>query len=315
MLTAVAHHLWQSTLFAAAAALATFALRRRPARVRHAIWLAASMKFLVPFSLLVGIGHRAAPAHPRAILSPAIAVAIDDVANAMSFGLSPTPAPSHTSDAIVWIWVCGFGALTLRSVLEWRRARATVRAALPFDLALPIEARVCSAPIEPGVFGILRPVLLLPEGIADRLPPAELRALVAHELCHIRHRDNLAARAHSAVEAIFWFHPLVWWVGARLVEERERACDEEVLRLGNAPDVYAGSILNACRFSLGSPLPCVSAATCANASSASSPNECRIAWDPAASSCSRSARSPLLPDLWRSDCCGLRKGTRSRSLP
>ena len=41
------------------------------------------------------------------------------------------------------------------------------------------------------------------------------------------------------VEAMFWFHPLVWWIGARLVEERERACDEEVLILGSEPQVYA----------------------------------------------------------------------------
>jgi bla regulator protein BlaR1 len=44
-------------------------------------------------------------------------------------------------------------------------------------------------------------------------------------------------------KAIFWFHPLVWWIGARLVEERERGCDEEVLRLGSEPLVYATAIL------------------------------------------------------------------------
>jgi len=57
-----------------------------------------------------------------------------------------------------------------------------------------------------------------------------------HEVQHVRRRDNLAAAMHLVVEAIFWFHPLVWWLGARLVEERERACDEEVLRLGNQPE-------------------------------------------------------------------------------
>jgi uncharacterized protein (TIGR03435 family) len=61
-----------------------------------------------------------------------------------------------------------------------------------------------------------------------------------------------------AVEAIFWFHPLVWWLGARLVEERERACDEEVLRLGGQPEVYAESILKTCQFYLESPLACMS---------------------------------------------------------
>lgn len=49
------------------------------------------------------------------------------------------------------------------------------------------------------------------------------------------------------VEAIFWFNPTVWWIGTRLLEERERACDETVLSLGNEPRVYAEAILNVCR--------------------------------------------------------------------
>ena len=109
--------------------------------------------------------------------------------------------------------------------------------------------------------GLLRPVLLLPAGIIDRLTPPQLEAVLAHELCHVRRRDNLTAAIHMIVEAVFWFHPLVWWISARLVEERERACDEEVLRLGSEPQVYAEGILNVCKFYLESPLTCVSGVT------------------------------------------------------
>jgi bla regulator protein blaR1 len=63
------------------------------------------------------------------------------------------------------------------------------------------------------------------------------------------------------VEALFWFHPLVWWIGARLVEERERACDEAVLTLGSEPHDYAEGILNVCRSYLESPLSCASGVT------------------------------------------------------
>jgi uncharacterized protein (TIGR03435 family) len=63
------------------------------------------------------------------------------------------------------------------------------------------------------------------------------------------------------VEALFWFHPLVWWIGARLVEERERACDEAVLSLGNEPRDYAEGILNVCKSYLEAPLSCVSGVT------------------------------------------------------
>ena len=66
-----------------------------------------------------------------------------------------------------------------------------------------------------------------------------MKAILVHERCHIRCHDNLVAAIHMLVEAIFWFHPLVWWIGARLVEERERACDEEVLRRGADPEAYA----------------------------------------------------------------------------
>ena len=68
------------------------------------------------------------------------------------------------------------------------------------------------------------------------------------------------------VEAIFWFWPPVWWLGARLVAERERACDEAVLAAGNEPETYAGSILKVCKFYVQSPLACAAGIAGANLS-------------------------------------------------
>jgi hypothetical protein len=117
--------------------------------------------------------------------------------------------------------------------------------------------RRAPAGLEPGLFGIWRPVILLPEDIDTRLSPAELEAVLLHEACHRDHRDNLLAAVHMLVEALFWFHPLVWWLGARLNHERERACDEAVLASGQAPEVYAESILKVCKLYVHSPLACV----------------------------------------------------------
>ena len=133
-----------------------------------------------------------------------------------------------------------------------------MRLAAPSDLNGPVKVLYGPARFEPGIFGVFRPVLLLPEGITQRLSPAQLQAVLAHELCHVRRRDNLAMAIHMVVEALFWFHPLVWFIKARLIEEQERACDEEVLRLGGDPQVYAESILRICEFYLTSPLICVS---------------------------------------------------------
>jgi uncharacterized protein (TIGR03435 family) len=63
------------------------------------------------------------------------------------------------------------------------------------------------------------------------------------------------------VEAVFWFHPLVWWMESQLVKERERACDEDVLLLCHHPQAYAESILKVCELCIESPLTCVSGIT------------------------------------------------------
>jgi len=88
-----------------------------------------------------------------------------------------------------------------------------------------------------------------------------MESIVAHELCHVRRRDNLATVIHMAVEVVSWFHPLVWWLGARLMEERERACDEEVLRNGGEPRAYTEGILKICELYLASTLACVAGVT------------------------------------------------------
>jgi beta-lactamase regulating signal transducer with metallopeptidase domain len=124
-----------------------------------------------------------------------------------------------------------------------------------------IQLLLSRATLEPGIFGMARPVLVWPHGISDHLDAPHLEAIIAHELWHVRRRDNLAAAFHMIVEALFWFHPLVWWVGSRLIDERERACDEQVLESGSERRVYAESILKVCEFCVGSPLACVSGVT------------------------------------------------------
>jgi uncharacterized protein (TIGR03435 family) len=144
---------------------------------------------------------------------------------------------------------------------EGREAEALRRLEHIAGTRKPIDIVLSRASLEPGIFGIVRPILIWPEGISKHLEDAHLEAVLAHEVWHVRRRDNLAAAIHMVVEALFWFHPLVWWLGARMVEERERACDEEVVELGSERQIYAESILKVCEFCVGSPLACVSGVT------------------------------------------------------
>lgn len=98
----------------------------------------------------------------------------------------------------------------------------------------------------------------MPEGIRGRLSEAQLDAIIAHELCHVHRRDNLTAAVHMLVEAVFWFYPPVWWIGARLLEEREQACDEAVLESLCEPLEYAEGILSVCKSYVEAPISCVS---------------------------------------------------------
>jgi bla regulator protein blaR1 len=275
-LSPIANHLWQSTLFACAAWLLTLALRKNPARVRHWIWVTATLKFLVPFSLLIALGSHVPWRAAQAPAAASVSIALDQVSQPFAPGADSSPvvmtAAARTSivPAIVWtLWACGFLGVAVSWLIRWRRINAAVRAGSPVsmdmvNLGIPMGAISSPAFIEPGIFGVFRPILLLPEGITERLTPEQWNAIVAHELCHVRRRDNLIGVIQMFIETVFWFHPLVWWIGKRIFEERERACDEEVLKLGNEPRVYARGILTVCELYLESPMPCVAGVSGSN---------------------------------------------------
>jgi bla regulator protein blaR1 len=268
--SALANHLWQSTLFAGLAGSLTLALRNNHARVRYGVWLAASCKFLIPLSVLIALGGHVRWWAVTETTQSNMTIVMDEVSQPFTAPaisgrrVAPPLTPSPLPEILLAGWALGFLGISGAWWIRWRRIRDAVHAGSHLQLEIPIRAVSSPTSLEPGVFGVLRPVLLLPEGMFDRLTPPQVEAVIAHELCHVRHRDNLAAALHMFVETVFWFHPLVWWVGKRIVEERERACDEEVLWLGSEPRVYAEGILNICKLSMEAPLVCVSGITGSN---------------------------------------------------
>jgi beta-lactamase regulating signal transducer with metallopeptidase domain len=272
-------HLWQSTLFAFAAALLTLGFRKNTASVRFWLWLSASLKFFAPFGLLMGLGGHLGwtPIAQRMVAQSTAAqrMVAPDVVFAVARLAQPFPEPSQFAPpspgsfhwipvALLSVWVCGFVVIALLRLRSWLRVRAAVQMSAPLQIPAGVEIRSSPGLLEPGVVGFLRPVLLLPEGIIARLTPSQLETVIAHELCHVRRRDNLFASIHMIVEAVFWFHPVVWWIGGRMVEERERACDEAVLTMGREPRTYADAILTVCKLYVESPIACVSGVTGAN---------------------------------------------------
>lgn len=262
MTVAFLDHLWQSTLFALMAGLATLLFRNNGAGVRHGLWLAASLKFLFPFALLTTAGRLLLiPVHPDPKLSPFFC----DLQPAIQpFLTRAEMTPPHTASfspivpLLMIVWAIGAIAIMAFRVASWLPLRRALRLASDADIAAPVSVKHAPGYLEPGLVGIFRPVLLLPKGIAALLSAEEMQTIIAHELCHLKRRDNLTAAFHMLVEVLFWYHPLVWWIGARLIDERERACDETVLETGANPETYAQGILNVCKFYVRSPLPAAS---------------------------------------------------------
>ena len=237
----IVNHLWQSTLVVLVASMLALALNRYQARVRYWVWMAASVKFLVPFSLLAATGGLLHSIGTPAIEASPLTSAVAKVeqpfggfvrtSNSFSLSLPEQVSPAHAQLAQHWlaasqvlfaIWLAGVFLLLFRWSRSWLDLRAVVRQASPRSSPMTATMLVTSRHLEPGVFGLFRPRLLVPSHLVERLPEDQLRAVVAHELCHIQRRDNLTGAIHMVVELVFWFHPAVWWMERRLIEERER---------------------------------------------------------------------------------------------
>lgn len=253
-------HLWQSTLFVIAAWLLARACRRNSATIRYWIWFTASVKFLVPFALLQRLGDYVGRSLPE---PPPVDPVVIEVGNAIFVPSLPSIADSAGShlQIIVAIWALGAAILMLRWFLQWRAVHSLLISAPRLAMEVAVPVHVTPGDLAPGVFGIFRPVVILPRRVVTELSPAQMQAMLAHEMCHVRRQDNLTAAIHKCVEVIFWFHPLVWWVGAHLLREREAACDETVIEEGYEQAVYAESILNVCRLGVAAQFAGMAAST------------------------------------------------------
>ena len=277
MIELVADHLWQSSLVAAGAALLAQALRRNRAQIRYAVWLIATIKFVVPFAALAALTPSFDWQPFADENGPTIPAALDVVSQPFTqvwaAGATPpgivTESQAVLPAALVLIWLAGVIVQLTRWAVESQRLAVLVRRAPAAETGRVVAivrqverdyrmaARVCviapDTPLEPGIYGWLRPVLIWPSELTDRLSDAQIEAIAVHELTHVSRRDNLATALFRAVAVLWWFHPVIWMIGRRLEIERERACDEAVLAYGGDPFVYAESILETCRVCLAAP--------------------------------------------------------------
>ena len=127
---------------------------------------------------------------------------------------------------------------------EWVSEARNVAARLGFKASVNVRATLTDG--SPHVAGLFRSVVMMPPSAAQ-WTTEERQAAFVHELTHLRRRDRSTQAVAQLACAIYWFNPLVWYAAVGLARERERACDDEVLRVGVKPSAYAALLLDIAR--------------------------------------------------------------------
>jgi beta-lactamase regulating signal transducer with metallopeptidase domain len=98
---------------------------------------------------------------------------------------------------------------------------------------------------QPFVWGILRGCIYLPAGFPREGKTEQRQAVIAHELAHVLRWDALVNFLQVLVQAVFWFHPAIWWLNARLRHEREKCCDEmAIASMRVDAEVYGAALVD-----------------------------------------------------------------------
>lgn len=232
----------RATVLLIAAYLAAFAMRRASASARRLLWIAAAACLLAMpvLSLLVPpISNDRVAAAPATVvmkIGPARALATP-VANR---------APTPKTPWIPMLWAAGVLAVLGRLMAGMIRLTWLKRTARQIESAGGVPCLESDRVSMPMTYGVFRPVILLPAG-NDAWPVERLRLVLAHELIHVQQHDCLFQIVMQFACALHWYNPLVWLAAAQFRRERERACDDGVLRQGISGPEYAGHLLELVR--------------------------------------------------------------------
>ena len=237
----------------------------------HSLWQGAMI--LVAYLGWARLLRRGSPAVRACVAAMTVALvfampALDLVVGALADGASlavPLPVPRvgelavmltpRWGTLVVVAWTVGAGGMLARIAGGIARTRQLRRGGRAVELprleslaraiglagAPPVLVAACDAPC---IVGWLRPALLVPAGLAERLSSDELDAIVLHELAHVRRRDTIYHLALRFAAAFAWHQLALHWVFRHLGHERELCCDELAVAAGGEPRALAAALIS-----------------------------------------------------------------------
>ena len=273
---------WQSSVLVLVLLALDFGLRHRVrAAVRHGLWLVLMVKLVLPTDLALPTSPAwwwsratAVPVVEAPIVTRNYVVTQDDVLTpdvSAPDWVEPAPVRPALTLAAGSLLLAGVVSLGLLGWLLrrwWLVVRASQAAWPDAELAFrlgeareltrlrsPVPVKLTRDTMSPAVCGLFRPVILLPQALAETLAPEQMRAVLLHELLHVRRGDVWVNLAQSLLQIVYWWHPLVWLANARIRRVREEAVDEAVMvALRGEADIYAPTLLAVAKFALHRPV-------------------------------------------------------------
>jgi len=245
--------------------IAAWALRRRGPEVQHAIWrivlagmlaLPLLMTVLPPLAILPSsnVMTRAANAFSTIRFSPSIGISSGFISGLRNVTLESSVSlqrrnPFQWPMFALIVYAAVAALLLIRIASAWRRAKKATSAAARVSIGLlneleypRPEMRESAEVAVPFTLGCRNPIIVLPN-TWRQWDDFKLRSVLVHELAHVHRGDWATALAAGTNRAVFWFHPLAWWLENRLASLAEEACDARALRLAGDPSSYARVVL------------------------------------------------------------------------
>ncbi|MGV3589787.1 MAG: M56 family metallopeptidase [Adhaeribacter sp.] len=271
----ILHSLWQSTLIAVLLSVAMLLLHRQSSRLRYRVAIGALFLNLAVAVVTFSYYYQSHPANAglKAVVAPTTSYFSSQPAAAEESNFSLLTAASEYFAAhlplLVSLWLLGMALMLLRfmgGLAYLQRLKSYKTTPVPDqwqnrlhqlsqELKIKKVIRLAESALvqTPLVIGYFKPVILLPLGTIAELPVAQIEAILAHELAHLKRHDYFFNLLQSLTEIIFFYHPAIWWISDYVRIERENCCDDLAVAVCGDSLAYARALANLAERTPGTP--------------------------------------------------------------